>query len=116
MSQAPEATAYTAPRRASVPLAQKFSTRVTGMKGRRRVTERGMADFPTCTSSLAVESHAAWMAFFSMPASVMHSSNASTIRSSASASHRSPNLEQPIPMMATLSLIPSPMSLPPYPA
>src|SRR4051812_27124296 len=76
------------------------------MKGSRSARASGTADLPTCCSSIAVASQAASICFVSMPASVRASSNASTIRSSASMSQRSPNFEQPIPRMATLSLMP----------
>ncbi len=64
------------------------------------------AGIETCTSSIAVANQAASIWLRSMPASATHSSNASTIRSSASLSQRSPNLEHPMPRIATLSLIP----------
>src|ERR1700690_3885282 len=76
------------------------------MKGNLRAWASGMPDLPTCCSSIAVASQAAWIWFFSMPASLIASSKASTIRSSASLSQRSPNFEQPMPRIATLSLIP----------
>src|SRR5262245_14605648 len=44
-----------------------------------------------------------------MPESLRHSLKASSISSSAPESQRSPNLEQPMPRMATLSLIPRAM-------
>src|SRR6476659_6312033 len=83
-----------------------FSTCVTGMLGRRSVIDSGMPDLPTCTSSIAVENQAALIWLASTPASAMHSLYASSIRSSAPESQRSPNLEQPMPRIATLSLIP----------
>src|SRR5262249_17598085 len=69
-------------------------------------TESGMPDLPTCCSSMAVASHAAWIWLGSMPASAIPSSKASTIRSSASQSQRSPKREQPMPRMTTLSRMP----------
>ena len=51
MSQAPEATAYAAPRSASVPVAQRFSTRVTGIWGSRSAIDKESADFDTLCSS-----------------------------------------------------------------
>ena len=90
----------------SVPLAQKFSTRVTEMFGSRNESDAGRALLPTLISSKQVPSQAASMRPFSMPASAMASWKASTINSSAPASQRSPKRVQPIPMIATLSLIP----------
>ena len=87
-----------------------FSTCVTGMLGRRSVVDSGMPDLPTWTSSIAVENHAAWSWFWSMPASFRHSLYASSISSSAPLSQRSPNFEQPMPRIATLSLIPRAMA------
>ena len=52
-------------------MAQKFSTCVTGMLGRRSATESGVPPLPTCCSSMAVENHAAWIWFVSTPASCM---------------------------------------------
>ncbi|MNR29446.1 hypothetical protein D3C85_1468330 [compost metagenome] len=69
MSQAPEATAYTAPRKASVPDAQKFSTRVIGIFCRRRAVLIGSALLPTLICSKAEASQAASMSFVSIPAS-----------------------------------------------
>src|SRR5262245_33455923 len=76
------------------------------MYGNRRVIASGTPDLPTCCSSMAVPNQAASIWSRSTPASCMASSKASTIRSSALASQRSPNLEQPIPRMTILSLIP----------
>jgi hypothetical protein len=114
MSQAPDATAYTAPRKASVPLAQKFSTRVTEMLGSRKAIDADRALLPTMTSSKQVPSQAAWISFLSIPASWMHSWNASTISSSGPSFHRSPNRVHPIPIIATLSFIPLAIAAP-YP-
>src|SRR5262252_539891 len=86
-----------------------FSTCVTGMLGRRSVVDSGMPDLPTWTSSIAVENQAALICLASIPESAMHSLYASSISSSAPESQRSPNLEQPIPRIATLSLIPRAM-------
>src|SRR5678816_1053446 len=47
-----------------------------------------------------------------MPASATHSANASTIRSSGPLSQRSPKREQPMPTIATLSLMPRATSVP----
>ncbi|MEZ5597665.1 MAG: hypothetical protein R3E84_14965 [Pseudomonadales bacterium] len=46
-----------------------------------------------------------------VPASAIASENASTISSSAPQSQRSPNREQPMPRIATLSLIPAAISV-----
>jgi hypothetical protein len=62
-----------------------FSTCVTGMFGRRSVTDSGIPDLPTLTSSMAVENQAASIAVWSMPASWRHSWYASTISSSGPA-------------------------------
>jgi hypothetical protein len=43
------------------------------MKGRRSATASGVADLPTCCSSIAVESQAASICLVSMPASAMAS-------------------------------------------
>src|SRR3972149_11002707 len=80
------------------------------MNGNLRAWASGMPDLPTCCSSIAVASQAAWIWFFSMPASLIASPEASTIRSSASWSQRSPNFEQPMPRIATLSRMPLAMS------
>src|SRR6476619_7181536 len=48
----------------------------------------------------------------SIPASARHSANASTIRSSGPLCQRSPKREQPMPTIATLSLMPRAMSGP----
>src|SRR5690606_37710773 len=63
-------------------------------------------------SSMAEPNQAAWIWFFSIPASARASTKASTMRSSALRSQRSPKREQPIPRIATLSLIPEAMSRP----
>src|SRR6266404_4965080 len=55
---------------------------------------------------MATASQAACISDERTPASAKHSLNASTIKPSASRSHLSPNLAQPIPSMATLSLMP----------
>ena len=65
-----------------------------------------MALGPTFTASKAVLNHAASICELSIPASARHSSYASDIKSAGSDSHRSPNFEQPIPNIATLSLMP----------
>src|SRR6185503_612508 len=76
------------------------------MYGRRSVIASGTPDFPTCCSSIAVPNHAASIWLRSIPASFRPSSNASTMRSSAFWSQRSPNFEQPMPRTTTLSRIP----------
>ena len=73
----------------------------------------GTPDLPTCWSSMAVPNHAASIWWRSTPASFVASSKASTMRSSALASQRSPNFEQPMPRMTALSLIPVAMGSPP---
>src|SRR3989338_8859249 len=70
----------------------------------------GTPDLPTCWSSMAVPNHAASIWWSSMPASLIASSKASTIRSLAFAAQRSPNFEQPMPRMTTLSLMPLAMA------
>ena len=55
MSTAPAATAYTAPRRASVPVAQRFSTRVTGTFGSRSAKDSGR---PERRNALVLVEHA----------------------------------------------------------
>src|ERR1700744_6296871 len=80
------------------------------MSGRRSAIASGTPGLPTCCSCIAVGTHAASIWFFSMPASAIASSKASTMRSSASRSQRSPNFEQPMPRTATLSLMPLAMS------
>jgi hypothetical protein len=57
-------------------------------------------------SGMQVANQAASIWFFSIFASFSASSKASTISCSALASQRSPNRQQPIPITATLSLIP----------
>ena len=106
MSQAPAATAYTAARTASEPPAQKFSTRVTPMLGRRSAMPIGRPPRPVPTSLMCVENHAASSCSGPIPASLMASPYASTIKSSGLASQRSPKRLQPMPKMTTLSLIP----------
>ena len=69
MSYAPDATAYTAPRNASVPLAQKFSTRVTGMLLSLKLMDRGRALPPTLMDGKQVPSQAAWISSLPIPAS-----------------------------------------------
>src|SRR5437016_3849540 len=110
-STAPAAIAYAAPRNASVPVAHIFSTRVTGIPSRRRAVAAGIAELPTLTRSSADPYHAAPIRLFSIPASCNASRNASLSRCSVPQSHRSPNLEQPMPMMATLSLMPVAMCI-----
>jgi len=76
------------------------------MWGSRRAAPIGVALLYMFTSSMQVPTQAAWMSFFSIPASARHSVKASTISSSPPMSQRSPKRVQPIPMIATLSLIP----------
>src|SRR4051794_12492017 len=83
-----------------------FSTRVTGIEGRRSAVASGMAELPTLTSSSALPSHAASICLRSIPASATASVKASTIKSSEPMSQRSPNAVQPIPAMTTRSRIP----------
>src|SRR5262249_41197662 len=78
----------------------------TGTLPRRSVTDSGIPDLPTCCSSMAVASQAAWISPAPTPASAIASSKASSIRSSASQSQRSPKREQPMPRMTTLSRMP----------
>jgi hypothetical protein len=73
MSQAPAATAYTAARMASEPPAQKFSTRVMPMLGRRSAMPMGVPPRPVPTSSMWVENQAAPSWSGAMPASAMAS-------------------------------------------
>src|SRR5271168_4451002 len=81
------------------------------MFGRRSATDRGMPLGPTLTPSKPTPSQAAPICDTSMPASASPSSKASTIRLSPSASHRSPKRAQPMPRIATLSLMPLAMVL-----
>src|SRR5579863_10249281 len=83
-----------------------FSTRLTGMPSKRSAVAAGMAEFPTLIRSKHDPAHAASICPRSMPASFSASSNASARSPSVPTSHRSPKREQPIPMIATLSLIP----------
>src|SRR4030042_18189 len=62
-------------------------------------------------SSMCTPSQAACRSFFSRPASSSASLKASTMRSPALMSQRSPNLVQPMPRIQTLSLIPVAISL-----
>src|ERR1700722_4353186 len=61
------------------------------------------------SSALPIQAASIWPR--SIPASASASSKASTIRSSGPWSQRSPNVVQPMPMIATLSLIPLAMGL-----
>src|SRR5580698_8682397 len=112
MSTAPAATAYTAPRNASVPVAHMFSTRVTGIPSRRNAIVKGIAELPTLARSNADPNQAAPICFLSMPASCNASWKASASRCSVPQFQRSPNFEQPMPTIATLSLIPVAMDSP----
>src|SRR5882757_3467519 len=89
-----------------------FSTRLTGMPSRRSAVAAGMAEFPTLMRSKHDPAHAASICPRSMPASVSASSNASARSPSVPTSQRSPKREQPIPMIATLSLMPVAISHP----
>src|SRR5690349_9515718 len=62
------------------------------------------------SSSVLIPIQAAPISLVSIPASACASRNASTIRSSAPESQRSPNSVHPMPMMATRSRIPLAMS------
>src|SRR5207247_5127195 len=74
--------------------------------GRRSAMLMGVPPRPVPTSSMCVEYQAAPSSSGVMPASAMASLYASSMRSSGLASQRSPNLLQPMPRMATLSLMP----------
>src|ERR1700704_1490078 len=106
MSAAPDATAYAAPRSASVPVAHMFSSRETGMPSRRSAVAAGMAELPTLIRSKQDPVQAASIRPRSIPASARASSNASASNPSVPTSQRSPKREHPIPMIATLSLMP----------
>src|ERR1700735_3254122 len=83
-----------------------FSTRETGMPCSRSAWASGSALLPTLISSSALPIQAAWMSERAILASARASSKASTIRSSGPLSQCSPKVVQPMPTMATLSLIP----------
>src|SRR5579885_2195960 len=83
------------------------------MFGSRSAMASGMPLGPTFCASKPTPSHAAPICETSMPASFTASSNASTISVSASASQRSPKRAQPMPRIATRSLIPLAMSCAP---
>src|SRR5260370_36751059 len=102
MSYAPDATAYEAFRNASDSVAQKFSTLVTGLLCSSRGRESVMPDIP----DIAVPSQKASMSCLPTPALSRASVVDSMRRSSAALFQCSPNLVQPIPTMATWSLIP----------
>ena len=107
ISQAPAATAYTAPRSASVPVAHRFSTRVAGTLGSRSAIDSGSADLPVLCSSKNTPSHAASMRSRAMPASASASLERldhQVVRTRSPSARR--NREQPMPMITTLSLIP----------
>src|SRR5690606_8424085 len=84
-----------------------FSTRLTGIPSSRSAVESGMAELPTLTPSAQLPSQAAPIWPRSMPASASASAKASFSSCSEPASQRSPKREQPMPMIATLSLIPA---------
>jgi hypothetical protein len=72
----------------------------------RNAVANGSAELPTLAASSALPSQAAPICLRSMFASAMASENASSINCSLPTSQRSPNREQPMPRMATLSLMP----------
>jgi len=101
MSYAPDATAYDACRNASDPVAQKFSTRLTGFP----TSSRGFARvIPQLRC--AVPSQYASMSCFVRPTGSSVSFTACTIRSSALRSQCSPNGVHPTLMIATRSRMP----------
>src|SRR6476660_3491567 len=107
-SYAPLATEYAAFRSASEAVAQKFSTCVTGLS----CSCSGRASAMPLMPDMAVPSQYASTSSLVMPVDANVASAASTRRSSVPLFHCSPKFVQPIPTMATRSLIPcEPMAL-----
>ena len=98
-SYAPEATAYAACRNASDPVAQKFSTRVTGLPS----SASGLASVMPLMPDCAVPSQYASMSSFVAPALPKVSVAASISSSSTPLSQCSVNLVHPMPTIATRS-------------
>src|SRR3954469_13968156 len=101
-SYAPDATAYAAPRNASAPVAQKFSTRVTGLP----TSCSGRASAMPLMPDIAVPSQYAAVLSLATPADANASFDASMRRSSAPLSQCSPNGVHPMPTIATRSRMP----------
>src|SRR5690349_9161275 len=102
MSYAPLATAYAALRNASEPVAQKFSTCVTGLS----CSCNGRASAIPLMPDIAVPSQYASTSSLVTPADLNASSDASMSKSSVPLFQCSPNGVQPMPTIATLSLMP----------
>jgi hypothetical protein len=83
-------------------VAQKFSTRVTGLPSSLSGIDSVMPAMPVC----AVPSQYASTSCFDTPVVLNSSLVASMIRSSADLSQCSANLVQPMPTIATRSLMP----------
>src|SRR5262245_47297481 len=101
-SYAPLATAYAALRNASEPVAQKFSTRVTGLS----CSCNGRANAIPLMPDIAVPSQYASTSCFVMPADANASFDDSIRRSSAPLFQCSPKGVQPMPTIATRSRMP----------
>src|SRR6201997_3312510 len=110
-SYAPDATPNSALRTASFPVAQEFSTRVTGNSGKPRVSARIPDGNPSVVP--IAPNHAACRSVFVMPLSTLaaHSANAIGSRSLMPSAKCSAKGVMPAPTMATFR-IPPPPALP----